>query len=1090
MIQLKNKEALRLRKEHIFVMISLVCLILPMVVVLSPVAVDKTGGTDPSSDLVEVPSVAAEREPGPLLSNILQNPSFETRDQYNRPTGFGYYGTARSGVNTTYQDTVHSSPYAARIWGQGSTGGAAYPYAYYSSFGGAANLTESLTLDFYWYIEEAGAIDQSSACYLYIETYNESSPGNFWYNYRSMNYVFCHDSWTPNNGSTGVYFYMNDSYTQWNHFSRNLTLDFIDYFGYLDSTRRITSLYFYAMVQSPINDVTSWVIDDVSMINSTPYEYIMNGDFDAGYIGYWNPYNSGPSEVQASVDSTLGQYSLNLSCATEVDNANSYVQFYRSLSYPSESQFPTQYPLIVEFDWKYDDTWNSGGARAYFRLRMRNNGGSNYYIYFYLGRDDNTHPYSNSSNSIYIESSDFSTRNSWMHASIDISAIAEELSWVGLTAYQYYFYLYAGTYANSTVELLVDDFQVLTYPSGDPGFEVTDWDTGSVPLGTWYHWNGDSSTNLRTNDAHSGSYAANLTVANSQHGGIYRYNVWTPIDPSMTTDFWWKLTSISSGTTSVFYSRLRLEFDWLYYLCVYSAKSDNHNPSNSSSELFIYPGTTNTTGTWINTKLNISAILVDAFGLGTYNLTRVIIETYAGSGEHLTCLYDDILFADMTGPVISSVSTSPVTPVYHSPTAISATATDAAGVWKVKLYYRVDGGPYSSIEMSRFGALFSASIPAQTYGSLVEYYVNATDWTGQSSLDTDPSYSFTVDDDISPTITLTDIEEDDIVSRLVLLNATAEDVASGIDYVEFRVDGSIIGQDDTSPYQYLMNTWILSNGSHTVAAEVFDNEGNSASDSVVVNVQNDVAPPVITNVVVNPSVPQYDQVTHIYVGVSDANELLNVTIHYRLNGGAWASGLMLQETDSLFSWSTTLDWDTEYEYYIVAYDSTYNHLAQSYGNATHPLGFVVGDSVKPDLSVLGPSPLVSVRELVQFYASATDAGSGIASIRLSIYQGDQIDIIDSGSGVLEWDTLEYANGNYTLQFVAVDNAGNLASFTVEYQVHNPEGFEVVGDSFSDFMASYGFFVGAASTIGILIIGKIVMNRRAVSSGAKVKSKKK
>lgn len=58
--------------------------------------------------------------------------------------------------------------------------------------------------------------------------------------------------------------------------------------------------------------------------------------------------------------------------------------------------------------------------------------------------------------------------------------------------------------------------------------------------------------------------------------------------------------------------------------------------------------------------------------------------------------------------------------------------------------------------------------------------------------------------------------------------ATASD-ASGIDRVEFRVDGNLILSDSSSPYGGSMSLSGISSGEHTLSATAFDNEGQQAS---------------------------------------------------------------------------------------------------------------------------------------------------------------------------------------------------------------------------------------------------------------------
>jgi hypothetical protein len=1070
-----DSEVIKLRTENAFVLIFVLGLLLPIVPVSSPVTQERMTTPHVPPLLVEDTSLAAEGEPGPLLTNIMNNPSFERRSASGIPYDYSYYGTFSGGVNSTYQGLTYSGIYASRIWGRGSSTSNAWAYQYWWDFDDRGFVDEGLVLDFYWFVQEAGAIDQNSACYLYIEMYNESTS-----NWNSIYYLLNFGSMSLSNSTNQLVFRMNDTDGQWNHFGRNITEDYMDYPAfYLDSTRRVNAIYFYINVNTNVEIETSWVIDDVSIVNGTAHEYIVNGDFEGGDMGYWQSWTYSPSEVITSTDSTHGEYSLNMSCTAEGPSSAGYAALYESKSRPWESYFPDVNPVIVEFDWKYIDSWNGGGSNAYFRVRSRNEAGTSHYLYYRLGDDTDGMFWGNSSTTVNTYADEYGSRGIWHHATIDLSSLFEEVSWDDFTAYDFQFYITLGNYANASVQLLVDDFKVLTYTTGDPGFEVTAWDSGSTPLGVWPHWNGDATTNLRTTDAHSGMYAANLTVTNGQSSGIFREDFFTTMDPEMTSDFWWKTNKMEIGPSSTSYSRFRLEFDFSYRLYIYTVRGMSHNPSNSSNDVYIFPDDVNTTGVWTNLRMNLSGLADDAFGPGLYNMTRVVIDAFAASGDNLTVIYDDIGFADAGGPLISSVSLDPTTPVFHSSTEVTATVTDTpAGVWQVELYYRVDGGSWNPVEMMDVGSPYSGTIPMVAYGSLVEYYINATDWTGQISIDDNGGsyYSFTVDDDIDPTVNFETPEHADTVSGLVVLEASADDLGSGVEFVDFFVDGEYIGEDDTAPYQVVWNSREVQNGSRVLTVFSNDFEGLWAVDTITVNVQNDVAPPVLSQVILNPTEPQYDQPYTISVGVTDASDVENVTIHFRSTIGgtteAWDSVAMLHDGALYYQSFPGRDWDTLVEYYIVAYD-IYG-AAEAIGSEVVPLAFVVSDTIAPELGVSGPSPLDIVRDTVQFVVSAVDPGSGIGSIQFLV---DGTLEATTTSDTVSWNTLDFENGNYTLTFTAVDNAGNSASLTLEYQVSNPVGLDAISETLSDIMEQYGFIIGAATVVVLYIVVKVLLRRR-------------
>jgi hypothetical protein len=94
-------------------------------------------------------------------------------------------------------------------------------------------------------------------------------------------------------------------------------------------------------------------------------------------------------------------------------------------------------------------------------------------------------------------------------------------------------------------------------------------------------------------------------------------------------------------------------------------------------------------------------------------------------------------------------------------------------------------------------------------------------------------------DTTPPTVSLTAPADGATVSGSVSLAATASD-ASGIAGVQFLLDGSPVGSEDTSsPYGISWDSTAVSNGTHTLAARAKDGAGNVAtSTAATVTVEN------------------------------------------------------------------------------------------------------------------------------------------------------------------------------------------------------------------------------------------------------------
>jgi 1A family penicillin-binding protein len=96
--------------------------------------------------------------------------------------------------------------------------------------------------------------------------------------------------------------------------------------------------------------------------------------------------------------------------------------------------------------------------------------------------------------------------------------------------------------------------------------------------------------------------------------------------------------------------------------------------------------------------------------------------------------------------------------------------------------------------------------------------------------------------DIKPTVTITSPADGANVSGVFAISASAS-APSGVRQVEFLIDNTSIGIDQTVFYETSYNAANLSNGSHTIGAIVTSNNGATASTQVTVTVTNDTTPP-------------------------------------------------------------------------------------------------------------------------------------------------------------------------------------------------------------------------------------------------------
>ncbi|MBN2230024.1 MAG: hypothetical protein JW779_10600 [Candidatus Thorarchaeota archaeon] len=1003
-----------------------------------------------------------ERRENSLVTNIIRNQGFEKNDSHGAPDDWSCWGSYYRLVNRTYTANVHGGLQSCYM--------EVKPTSQFGSDVSTSNwlstypdLTNSLTLDAYYYIDSNPGIGQNGHIYTYLYL---SSPSGSKYLYYYLSYG---SDISRTNQTNYAYFMLNSSLMTWNNLNRDIIADYQSVFGSASGVF-VWAIYFRVNGQYGAETITSMTIDDVSIKDEGVTEYINNGNFESPSGSYWGGQSEGVAEVTPSPDCTEGSQSTNLTAWALGDDFSANVYVGQYFNWPAGIFARSAGTCVVEFDWKYTGTQNGGSQQqSYFSVSLQNN--SIYHeIYYYLASETASLP-SNNTYSTYMYANGFNTQNEWIHSTFDLFECIDQVRMYNMSIYNMNIYVYSGEYANSTVTQLVDDFKVLTYPTADPGFEEDwYWDsyttiTGWSPTGSGYPYRN------QTRDAHTGNWAANLTAYGSTTTGLERY-MFTPIDNSVFTDFWWKLDRIEGSGAA--YSYIQLTFDNLYYLYYIIGAQQASFVNNSNSAFYLVQGF-NTTDIWYNVERNITHDLDAVFGAKTWNMTRVQVYAYATGGGEISVIYDDMDFVDAIPPEILWVNTVTSPALYYEAVQIATAATDnLAGVREVSIHASSNGGSiwdeYSTIEVGP--GLYEGWIPAHDYGITMLYYIEAIDWCGQTEIDDNGGvyYSYFIDDNIAPIINLSLPEAAAIVSDSVHFLADAEDVGSGIHYVEFYVGTSLINTDYSEPYEYFWNSRSVGNGSHTVTAIAYDGASMQQSDSVIIDVQNDIAPPVLSTVLINPSHPVYDEPVSVTVAVTDISGVDNVTLFYRFGTLPIQEVVMTRSGALYIGQIPAADWDTTVQYWVVAYDT--------YGIASSmsPLSYVVDDIQLPTLSVLGPPTTQALTDFIQFTITGSDEGSGLAEIVMSV---DGVEVFTStiSPAVVNWSSATVENGLHTLTFEVSDGAGNTASVELEYLVDNPVGFGVISHVLNSLLRDYGFVIGASTIIILFAVIKIVQHKR-------------
>ncbi|TFG14653.1 hypothetical protein EU537_03010 [Candidatus Thorarchaeota archaeon] len=779
--------------------------------------------------------LAADEQLEPLKVNVNKNPSFEDWDG-TRPASYdgvmvSEYGSAEfdySGVGVT-------GNYGLLMEAESSTEDAAFHQVIQSVPTSPSPLIEpgmSLTLD--WNTIDNPVINEGGKVFVEVNTWDGGSK------YRNLFYVLSGNT-ASSNGTREAYFYMNDTIDQWNSFDRNITSDYIAVWGEgdLSATQYVQYVRLRIYSNAGIVGIVRAAFDNVVLTNGSYAAWIGNGNFETGSQSPWWATRSSKAYLEQSTDSTHETYSMNMS-VPEYQSGTGSVNVMKNFDFPGGYFASSPDMMYLELDWKYNDTPSIPSMQyAELGLTFRNATGL-FYLYIQFGSMSDILTGTNTTNANYFEMPGFGNKDLWQHTRIDMNDYLNSVGYSNVSLYELRFFL-SNSADGASVFLLVDDFQIITYPLGDPGFEE-DWYMDSrTPFAGWDDYNGDITEIQRTNDALVGDHACNLTAEGPVFVGVYR-EVGVPLHPSDLTNFSWRLDEIGSGGS---FAYIRIHFD-TYGLDYILAAGSTFSITNASTAHDIIVDRFNTTGSWNQLNVNLTADFEEAFGFSHgVSITEIYLRIGSDSGNRTSILFDEMHFVDGASPVIDSIAFSPTSPMYYDDVEVDVYAhDDRTGMGEVFVDY-YNGTEWTTTPASDMGSFYQAVIPSYSYMTTILFQVTAIDNGGMSVLDDNGGiwYYYTIGDDIGPTVTINSPADATEMEGMAIIETTVDDESgSGIDYVEFRVGQSLFHTDDTAPYSSVLNLNVLNLGVHTINATVYDVAGNYASDTISITVVDTTTP--------------------------------------------------------------------------------------------------------------------------------------------------------------------------------------------------------------------------------------------------------
>lgn len=578
----------------------------------------------------------------------------------------------------------------------------------------------NLTLRFDWYIESLPQPIDYDYFRLEIEL---GAPGD-----RHMYYYLnCEDTTRAN--STGyMYFFIDGASQTWNTFDRNVTADYFEIAGSYPT--EFQQFRFELLTKSSVYSRT--FLDDLWMTNGTVIYggTTGNGNFESN-SGWYSASNNEPADISRSSVRQEGDWSLN---ATSISTGN---QSRLSVQYNPDRRLSSLNPDTFSFQWMMDDFQGaSEDTFAYIGISGSNESDSTD-VFYVICYGDNTNSFT-WPGALVINATGFNTTGQWNSFSRSIwndVISVYETNYLVIESIEIEIQVRG---ISSRISILFDDMKFESASLDDMGYEDQPA-VGEMAL-SWSASSGPTPEFTVSDTAYTGSKAANLTLinGNSWSGDVQFDN--RPVNQHTDTwlDFYWMIADSSEDANNLLY--LELYFDSGESLGYIFANYSDVPTGNGFDEFFIVPEA-NSIGIWHNFQRNLFDDFVISFGTEPdTKLSQIYLYAEADTGGRLEILFDDVYLYNDPAPEISEIFFTPTRA--NVDVNVSAKVYDLSPIF-VTLFYQIDGGTWTDIDMIYTGIGFNATIPDQIVGTEVSFYIEAVDSFGQTSQSVNIGYTVT-----------------------------------------------------------------------------------------------------------------------------------------------------------------------------------------------------------------------------------------------------------------------------------------------------------------------------------------------------------
>ena len=852
----------------------------------------------------------------PLVTNVIRNANFTEKSSNGAPSYFLSSGTPESSIDDAYTGDSHGGSKSYKIQEIGRQFGGTFSTAHYLS---GIYLDENVIMDFWFKQSNPYYADAAS---INLRSFYRATNGTYYYVYYYLSYKY-----TVTNSSNYAYINGNSTMNTWNNLHLNMTSIFESSFGGPLSTVYFSNFVFSLNVGG--GDLPlELLIDDFSLKNGTNYEYEPKGDMETPI-----PWSSSPSSPGYITTSDIdGRKDVAIMNSTNSGESQFSTTFFHPNfdGYNPILQVSPSLP-VLSLDYKIDNTTLVSDYTDYIQMSF-NNASTNIQVFIYF---DTSYPLiinttSASSSRYYFMLDPGYIPGTWNTVEINIPQLLDSLNFTDVFITQISFQNILNSVNQSDI-LMIDNLKLMDIPIGDGDFEYGIYDSGMA----LQSWNPTGSATInRSSVARSGNYAAEVNVSNNYE--YLRKNIFLPVESRTYIDFWWMLENLDASASNKMELNLLIDSKTISY--EFGVQKNSTDYTNSSSIAYYLMGEFPSEGVWNYVYRDIHKDTIAAFGQGNWNITYISFYFISDTSGTTTFRVDDIgMFRDSAAPEVNNF-TMENTPLYYTNTTFSFTVTDNLGEFQTPVaHYRIDGGSWIDVNTTLIDTKYSFTIPSQNYGQLVEYYITLADVSGNVGTYPSGSYlSYTVGDDIGPTISLSTVANNSRVTGNLSVTVTATDEGSSVSQLRYFIDNESVGNSTGASVAFSINTREFSNGMHLLRAEATDAAGNTGySKELYFTVMNDKSPPELSDIFLVGD--QVDTNVTASISVTDESGVADVLLYYRVDGGAWTK-VQTETHGSLYTANMpAIGKGQKMEYYVVATD-TFGQSA-SKGTENNPLSY-------------------------------------------------------------------------------------------------------------------------------------------------------